>query len=32
VAGTVTFRLRGAKLDYRWFNDLAQNVGALARA
>ena len=32
VAGVVTFRLRGGKLAYRWFNDLAENRGLLARS
>jgi hypothetical protein len=32
VAGTVTFRLLGGKLAYRWFNDLAENRGLLTRS
>jgi predicted Ser/Thr protein kinase len=32
VAGVVTFRLLGGKLEYRWFNALAENRGLLARS
>jgi serine/threonine protein kinase len=32
VAGTVTFSRHGARLAYRWFNDLVQNAGLLARS
>ena len=32
VGGIVTFRLLGGKLEYRWFNDLAENRGLLARS
>lgn len=32
VAGTVTFRLRGARLAYRWSDSLAQNTALLTRS
>ena len=32
VAGTVTFRLRGSRLAYRWSNGIAQNTGLLIRS
>jgi hypothetical protein len=32
VGGTVTFRLRGARLAYRWSNEIAQNTALLTRS
>jgi len=32
VAGTVTFRLRGARLAYRWSDNIAQNTALLTRS